>query len=464
MRCLHCHTDGIAATATACPACGVYLPSLLRDVLPAGATLRASAYQLDYPLGRGGFGITYRAMYTALEQVVAIKEFYPQDHADREGATGHLSIPATQQESYQRGLARFIREGRLLARLAHPGIVRVSDLFEERGTAYLVMELVAGRSLRAELDAQPEHRISPERVADLMGQLVEALAVMHAADIYHLDLSPENILLASSGRAVLADFGAARQGFSRKTTQAFRPEYAAPEVLAGRDAGPQSDLFELAMVAHELLTGARAPAAVDRLLDDRLDLTGFVEPWRSLLDQALRLHAEHRPESVAAWWGAPPASGTAVSGVTAPPPPLLSGTRAAVRVAVDGSGDYPNLAEAVRQAAPGLTIALSSGAHRLDHPFTIDKPLTLGGIAYFGNTTGAARRNTCRGNEQHGIYVGEQATPTLEENVCEQNKWDGSAYVGNAGGIARRNICRGNEQQGIYVQSGAMPRLEGNIT
>ncbi|MCS6862363.1 MAG: serine/threonine protein kinase, partial [Abditibacteriales bacterium] len=279
----------------------MHLPSLLRDVLPPGTQLRGDTYRIDYALGRGGFGITYRAVHTALDQLVAIKEFYPQEHAVREGTTGRLNVPTPQQEVYRRGLQRFMREGRILARLNHPNVVRVQDLFEERGTAYLVMELINGRSLRKEMDAQGG-RLPVEQVRAVVEQCVAALEAVHAADVYHLDIKPDNVLLHEDGRVVLVDFGAARQGFSSRSTRAFTVEYAAPEVLAGEKVGPESDLFELAMMAHEMLTGERPPSALERLLRDTWEPRGLSEPWESLLRAALRLRGEERPQSVRGWW------------------------------------------------------------------------------------------------------------------------------------------------------------------
>ena len=84
MRCLHCGRDGVSVSAESCPKCGVHLPSLMRDLLPMGSLLRGGAYRIDYPLGRGGFGITYRAIHLGLEKLVAIKEFYPREHAVRQ--------------------------------------------------------------------------------------------------------------------------------------------------------------------------------------------------------------------------------------------------------------------------------------------------------------------------------------------------------------------------------------------
>ena len=170
-----------------CPECGVYLSSLLRDVLPTGTLLRSGAYRVDYALGRGGFGITYRAMHVALEQAVAIKEFYPQEYAVRASAAGTLMVSSAQNEAYQRALERFTWEGKILAGLNHPGIVRVSDLFEERGTAYLVMELISGESLSSVLNRLG--RLSVGRTLDVLEQTGHE--VKTAIVVALLGVSPE---------------------------------------------------------------------------------------------------------------------------------------------------------------------------------------------------------------------------------------------------------------------------------
>lgn len=302
MRCLHCNQDGVSQSVTNCPKCGVHLPSLLRDVLPSGTLLRAGAYRIDYALGRGGFGITYRAVHLALDQCVAIKEFYPHAEAIRDITSGRLSVPVTERDVFQRSLQRFIREGRILVQLNQPGIVRVQDLFEERDTAYLVMELVEGPTLRAFLDNQPGRRLGPDRVNAVIGQLVEALGTVHSAGVFHLDIKPDNILLTPGGRVVLVDFGAARQQFASRSTQAFTVEYAAPEVLAGTDVGPESDIFELGMVTYELLTGQRPPSALNRFVGDEWKPRGLDEPWEALVKTALQMRKDARPESVRQWW------------------------------------------------------------------------------------------------------------------------------------------------------------------
>jgi parallel beta-helix repeat protein len=290
---------------------------LLRDVLPAGTALLGGRYRLDYALGRGGFGITYRGVHAALERVVAIKEFFPNQYALRDVATGGLAVRPGQHDAMNRALGRFTGEGRVLARLDHAGVVHVHDLFEERGTAYLVMDLLPGRTLRTELEASGGHLPEP-RVRTIVGQLVDALGAIHDQGIYHLDIKPDNVLMATDGRPVLVDFGAARQGLGGGgSSQAYTEAYAPPELLAGQSVGPGSDLFELAMMAHELLLGSLPPGGLARLLNDTwVPPVGLLAPWPALLEPALHPRFMERPSDVRAWW----AAGWGLPIGVAPPP------------------------------------------------------------------------------------------------------------------------------------------------
>jgi len=311
MRCLNCNTDGLPLDTEICPSCNVHLPSLMREILPPATQLRSGTYQLDYALGRGGFGVTYRGHHTLLEQLVAIKEFFPQSCAVRNPTTGGFTIPRNQGDVFQRGKQRFLKEGKILARLKHPHVVGVTDLFEENDTAYLVMELVSGRSLRTELDSQPGRKLSPERVKEIGGQLVEALAAVYREGIFQLDIKPDNVLLAPEGKSVLVDFGSAKQAVGtilagsggRPSTRTFTEGYAAPEVIGGGKVGVESDIFELGMMLHELLVGELPPNAMLRSLGQQdWQPVGLESPWRELLGAALAYKKEERPKDVGEWW------------------------------------------------------------------------------------------------------------------------------------------------------------------
>jgi len=349
----------VATATVVCPDCGAHLPTLLRDVLASGTLLRDDAYRIDYALGQGGFGITYRAMNVSLEQVVAIKEFYPREHVHRETESRRVGVPPSKQDAFAKGLDRFIREGRTLARLRHPGIVTVHNLFKEFGTAYLVMELVAGRTLRDELDAAGG-RLAPARVTEIMEKLVDALAAVHDAHIAHLDLKPDNIILTPDGRVVLIDFGACKQdvtAHTHSTTRAFTTEYAPPELIAGLEVGPESDLYEVGVMLQEMLTATRPPVGLFRVTKDEWTLpTGLGEPWARLLTSALRVQRADRPKSIRAWW----------AGEEAPAPegsdPRGHGDPWAPEIHVPFDLDRPGaVAPAKKAAEPAIEIDFGGG-------------------------------------------------------------------------------------------------------
>ena len=349
IRCIACGTENIPLGTADCPnpKCKEYLPALLRDFLRPGTLLHDGKYEIDCGLGRGGFGITYRGRHRELGGVVAIKEFFPVEDASRHTATAHITVAPAKQERFDRWLDRFCREGRILAGLEHPGVVGVRDLFKERGTAYLVMNLVRGRTLRAEMDEA--RRLPAARVEAITGGLVDALEAVHAAGVFHLDVSPENVLVKADGAVVLIDFGAARQEAAMRSSRAYRRMYAAPELLLQKEVGAETDLYELAMVVHEMLTGEVAELGSD----GAWKAEGLVAPWDGLLGAALRWDRKARTASVREWWnGRMGADG----GRTAPEP-------AAVRPRVVATPPpKPSPSPVVLPARPAVVVAARTPA------------------------------------------------------------------------------------------------------
>jgi serine/threonine protein kinase len=342
MRCLNCHRDGLDPAVKTCPGCSLYFPSL--PLIPSGTLLRSGAYRIEYALGWGGFGITYQALHVTLNRPVAIKEFYPQEYALRD-AGGNVRVSRENQEAHRRALERFLEEGQLLAQLDHPGVVRVYDCFAERETAYLVMELLEGLTLEQELDSLPGRTLPPPRTRAILEQLVAALEAVHEEGVYHLDLKPANILLNGS-RAVLVDFGAARQQIGGRHTQAFTLEYAPLEVILNEEVGPESDLFELGMMLHEMLTGERPPPALSRIHGDTWTPSALPAPWNNLVASALRLQRSDRPPTVRAWWGAEADTGPAT-----------------LHVGQTGRARFRTIGAALEAASPGDRILIRPGLY-----------------------------------------------------------------------------------------------------
>jgi tetratricopeptide (TPR) repeat protein/tRNA A-37 threonylcarbamoyl transferase component Bud32 len=309
MRCLNCHRKGIAPETQVCPQCGVNLPTLLRDLLPSGTVLNQGRYRIDDGLLQDKFGITYQGFDLQQERPITIKEFFPRDYVQRNHVNGEVKPFSSAQEAYQQKRQRFEQEGQILARVTHPGIIKVFTLFSERHTVYWVMEWLEGWTLREELNAQPKRNFSKDRTTEVMSALVDALETIHQQGVYHLNLQPSNVLLTMAGQIILTDFGAIDQDLgivspsqSNPTGTVSTVDYVAPELLNKGAISAATDLFELGMMLHEMLTGTLPPTASHRLNQDQWQPHALAEPWRGMVTQALQLPPESRPHDIQAWW------------------------------------------------------------------------------------------------------------------------------------------------------------------
>lgn len=185
--------------------------------LRPGTQLQNGSFVIADTLGQGGFGITYRATDTSLNRPVALKEFFPNGvERGQDGITVSptRAFPTHRFETFRAG---FVEEGRMLAALDHPAIVSVYRVFEEKGTAYLVMKLLNGQTVAEFFEEQVTASRTPglpsEMAVDLICSLEDVLTYLHGQDILHRDIKPANLFRLASGQIVLLDFGAAR-GFS----------------------------------------------------------------------------------------------------------------------------------------------------------------------------------------------------------------------------------------------------------
>lgn len=207
-------------------------------------TVLAGRYAIQERLGSGAMGSVFRAEDQRLGREVAVKVLH--DHV----ADAELR-------------ARFVREARILARIDHPGVVRVLDWVTSGETTALVMELVRGESLRARLDRDGAMPIA--EAVRLGAALFDALAAAHAAGVIHRDVKPGNVVLAHTRAGApelrLLDFGLARAtaltALTETGTLLGTPAYLAPEVLAGAEADARSDVYSAGAVLYEMLAGAR---------------------------------------------------------------------------------------------------------------------------------------------------------------------------------------------------------------
>ncbi|MBC8750283.1 MULTISPECIES: serine/threonine-protein kinase [Paraburkholderia] len=281
-----------------------------QHALPAGT--RLGEFEIVDLIGEGGFGIVYLAYDTQLGRHVALKEYIPAALASRVGAAEVSVRSERHEDTFRAGLKSFINEARLLARFDHHSLVKVYRFWEANGTAYMVMPYYEGITLRDGL----RHMSAPPDEAwlrALLTPLLEALAVLHAAQCYHRDIAPDNILLLKgSGRPVLLDFGAARRVIGDMTqalTVILKPGYAPIEQYAEEAAlkqGPWTDVYALAAVVYFAIQGKTPPPSVGRLMSDTYvplatAVAGrYSERFLRAIDHALAVRPEQRPQNVQA--------------------------------------------------------------------------------------------------------------------------------------------------------------------
>ena len=277
--------------------------------LAPGSLLQGGKYRIIRFISSGGFGCTYEAVHIGLDGRVAIKEFFVQDICNRDDATGRVSVGLQSKvQTFDKLREKFIREARSVFALSHPGIVHVSDVFEENGTAYFVMDYIDGCSLADLVDKNGP--MDEATALAYMRQVCAALDYVHANGRLHLDIKPGNIMVDRTGRAVLIDFGASKQydsgtGENLSTLLGFTPGFAPPEQMTADVSRflPATDVYALGGTLYNLLTGEAPLSANHRYAGDELKpLPESVSPsTRRAVEAALQLNKTARPQSVAAF-------------------------------------------------------------------------------------------------------------------------------------------------------------------
>ena len=285
------------------------------DALAPGTKLLGGLYTIDRFLKSGGFGITYIA-HDSLGRHIVIKECFPGAICARR----QESVVVRSRHSLGE-LAKVVNcfkmEVRALSRISHKNIVKVHDVFDENDTAYMAMDLISGPDLLDVIDDRVEV-LTPERVMDMLDQLLGALTHIHGLGMLHRDISPDNVLLNDQGDPVLIDFGAAREESARKSRalsglQIVKDGYSPQELyIKGAENAPTIDIYALGATFYHVITGDVPPDGNSRLLKIA---EGQADPYESLVgrapgypdeflravDKALRVLPRDRFQSAEEW-------------------------------------------------------------------------------------------------------------------------------------------------------------------
>ncbi|MFM9972629.1 MAG: serine/threonine-protein kinase [Burkholderiales bacterium] len=280
------------------------MPSQANQPLPDGYLLLN--YRITGMLSCGGFSIVYLAK-DQHDQPVVIKEFLPAQLALRQTGDALPSITEEHAAAFNHGMRCFFEEGRSLAMLSHPNLVRVLDFFRANETAYMVMRYERGRTLQQHIRAR-HGKLEEKFLREMFAQLMNGLREVHRNRLLHLDIKPANIYIRNDGSPLLIDFGAARQTLSTdgpRLTPMYTPGFAPPEQYNRRELlGPWSDIYAVGATLYSCLAGM-APQAAD-LRETRDQYTQATRLWAgkyspallATIDWCLELDPLQRPQSV----------------------------------------------------------------------------------------------------------------------------------------------------------------------
>ena len=290
-------------------------PEAFADDLKPGTRLLGGHYTIEGFLNSGGFGITYLAK-DSLDRTVVIKECFPNALCRR--STSLVRARSRKHQGDFRGFVdSFLAEAKSLARLVHPNIVGVHQVFEDNDTAYMAIDYIDGRDLHDILDST-DHAFTPDQIVAMLKRMLSAVEFIHQVGILHRDISPDNVLVDKSGNPILIDFGAASEQVARATRvltgrRVIKEGYSPQEFyLTGAEQSPASDLYSLGATFYHVITGQPPPESQRRLarvaegeadpyqpLAGRFD--GYPPGFLEAIDKAVRVMPKDRIQSAGDW-------------------------------------------------------------------------------------------------------------------------------------------------------------------
>ena len=222
-------------------------------------------YTILHVIAQGGFGITYAAVDDKTGQKVCVKELYISGCSTRASDMSVVS-QSTEDMDFDYFVRNFMAEANQLSRFNHPSIVKITNFFQENSTAYMVMNFIEGETLKEKILQNGPMKF--EAAGSLIFQISEALELVHQQNMLHRDIKPDNIIITPAKRAVLIDFGSAREFSENKTmtqTTMITPGYAPIEQYNNSSRkGTYTDIYALGATLYFLLTGKKPLDATER--------------------------------------------------------------------------------------------------------------------------------------------------------------------------------------------------------
>ena len=272
--------------------------------LPEGT--RIETYRILRVLAVGGFSIVYLA-HDEQDSPVVVKEYLPAAYASRAEGETAPRVAEPDQARFAAGLKSFFEEGRALAHLVHPNVVRVLNFFRAHGTVYMVMRYERGRTLQEHIQSR-QGPLEESWIRTTFAQLLNGLREVHTNKLLHLDIKPGNVYLRNDGTPLLIDFGAARLALSAedmKRLPTYTPGFAAPEQHAhSRELGPWTDIYSVGATLYACLAAAAPQPADQRAREDRVVPArrawagAYSADLLRIIDWCLKLDPLARPQSV----------------------------------------------------------------------------------------------------------------------------------------------------------------------
>ncbi|MEN9842936.1 MAG: hypothetical protein RLZZ612_765 [Pseudomonadota bacterium] len=268
-------------------------------------------YRIVRKLAAGGFGVVYLAIDPQGQQV-AVKEYLPASLATRGQGELMPQVAPDKLSLYRLGLKSFFEEGRALAQISHPSVVSVLNFFRENDTVYMVMNYLEGGSVQDFIITARELKrpkvFRESTIRSLFDEVLRGLRIVHQHKMLHLDIKPANIFITDDNRAVLIDFGAAREVLSKEgnfTRPMYTPGFAAPEMYR-RDSsmGPWTDIYAIGACIYACMQGYPPNDAPQRQEKDRLSLAMsrlrgvYSDNLIEVVEWCMALDPLSRPQSV----------------------------------------------------------------------------------------------------------------------------------------------------------------------